>query len=216
MFGLKYTKTTFEYQISVVCIICINGCFYRLEPYVLQQIKKALRIKSDKQCSHCSESLNSFLNSALNIEFVCLILCSVRSVAYMDSNISKNSVRKSRATKVEMIELENIENWDVEQRNDSIGDMRSASMSTRRSSKGTRSNSFGNPFSRIKYLSSVSFSLDDPRIIQECPNFISEIYRSIRPETPSLVDLTTQTFGRPRFSISFFLRYSCTFDILQI
>jgi uncharacterized membrane protein len=96
LLGFQISERTYELQISIVAVVCIVTLYFRLEPFVCQQIKKAMRIKSDRKSSHSDESLNSFLNSALNIEFVCLILASVRSLAYMDSNISKRSRKSSK------------------------------------------------------------------------------------------------------------------------
>jgi hypothetical protein len=114
--GVEFTKDSFEKQVVTISVIYILTVIFRLEPYVLQQIKKSLRIKTKKQHVHSTESLNSFLNSALNIEFVFLILASVKSVAYRqtDNAINKSFSRRSR---VDSIELQNIDNWNVETRN---------------------------------------------------------------------------------------------------
>ena len=49
-----------------------------LEPYVMQTLKENLNIKNSKnKHKYADESLDSFLNSALNVDYVYLILCSV-------------------------------------------------------------------------------------------------------------------------------------------
>ena len=49
------------------------------EPYVLMTLKELFRYKKINKQNYSELSLNSFINSAMNVEFVCLILKGVRT-----------------------------------------------------------------------------------------------------------------------------------------
>lgn len=66
------------------------------EPYVFQQLRASF-CKNTKQekCKFCKEALCSFVNSAMNIEFVYIILLGINN--FMDS---VDSDEKSRPTNI--------------------------------------------------------------------------------------------------------------------
>jgi hypothetical protein len=71
---------------TFLAVVSILASFARLsEPFILQTLKEQLCCcKSKKKLDLSSENLNTFMNSAMNIEFVLLILKSVRNFMNRD------------------------------------------------------------------------------------------------------------------------------------
>jgi len=87
------------------------------EPYVRMSIKKSFfpaKITNKGTIKLSSEGLSSFINSAMNIEFVCLILEGVRGF----NNFNQlNLTRLKSIVTLKSIELDDIEKWDVDNNN---------------------------------------------------------------------------------------------------
>jgi len=65
------------------------------EPYALQTVKEIVCKKKGTQ-QYADQSLDSFLNSAMNIEFVCIIIKGVNN--YMDLALDAVSGNESRSS----------------------------------------------------------------------------------------------------------------------
>jgi len=58
-----------------------NFAFRISEPFVFSKVKQQLGIKiKKKQIAYSEQTLSHFLQSAMNIEYVCLILTSLKTV----------------------------------------------------------------------------------------------------------------------------------------
>ena len=139
------TITTYIARASIYIINQIFLCIIALEPYVKNQIRRK-GIKCLNRCrknkivdnkvvevagkfKYSSDSLNSFINSAINIEYVYLILSGINNFLNVNQNIKNDdfkksliekSVKKGNRLKLDITELqmENGSIWDVEHRED--------------------------------------------------------------------------------------------------
>jgi hypothetical protein len=70
-----------DYENIRVIVISLAGILASLirlcEPFVWNALKAQMRCKAQKKAKYSTDSLNSFVNSAMNVEFVCLILVGV-------------------------------------------------------------------------------------------------------------------------------------------
>jgi len=100
----------FTIYISIVGLI---SAIVRLqEPFVWQTIKKKFYCKNSYSAhNYSSDSLNSFVNSAMNIEFVYVVLVGIR--AFMQETIMSNGVTSTNSISLSKIEIEDITRWDA-------------------------------------------------------------------------------------------------------
>ena len=114
------TRTTF-----VLSSTAILSALVRLsEPYVFYTLKEQICCtKVKKRKKYATNTLNSFINSAMNVEFVCLILSGIRSMF----EVRKYSLIISDETRVSIksVVLEDANKWGV----DSFEDKTEASTS---------------------------------------------------------------------------------------
>jgi hypothetical protein len=92
--------------ISLTCLSTIAMVVRVREPFVWNTFQRLFRCKKRKTRLHYSSlSLNSFINSAMNVEFVCLMITGVRN-CLVDSN-------NSDVHDLTGIQLEDLESWNI-------------------------------------------------------------------------------------------------------
>ena len=110
------TFTIWSYPIVGFALMCVRI----FEPYMFMALKESFCcFKTNQKKKYSSESLGSFVNSAMNIELVCLILVGVRH--YMKSEESTTeeegyAVERKSISKIAVsnIKFKNIEKWEVD------------------------------------------------------------------------------------------------------
>jgi hypothetical protein len=93
--------------ITLTCLSTIAMVVRVREPFVWNTFQRLFRCKKRKtsRLHYSSLSLNSFINSAMNVEFVCLMITGVRN-CLVDSN-------NSDVHDLHGIQLEDLDSWNI-------------------------------------------------------------------------------------------------------
>ena len=91
--------------VASIFSILVRAC----EPYVWNTFKSMFGCKKQSELKFKSLSLNSFINSAMNIEFVCLILNGVSNFMF---EIQETGMY-AEFQDIDGIQLEDVEAWQV-------------------------------------------------------------------------------------------------------
>jgi hypothetical protein len=95
----------------IFCLISLLALIVRLsEPLVWKNLTQKLCCRKKKRVSFSSSSLNSFVNSAMNIEFVCLILSGVTECMAHSLENEENTLR---AYTIQDVNLNTENRWSV-------------------------------------------------------------------------------------------------------